>query len=81
MPLLQLSPSMCLQVMGSVEPAAKVVLWNESRQPIQNWSAKMQGPIGSLTFPGMVLDVKGEAGRVGATQSGYRTRYIYSHFE
>ncbi|XP_014914100.1 uncharacterized protein crybg2 isoform X1 [Poecilia latipinna] len=55
----KLSPSMCLQVMGSVEPAAKVVLWNESRQPIQNWSAKMQGPIGSLTFPGMVLDVKG----------------------
>ncbi|XP_008421280.2 absent in melanoma 1-like protein, partial [Poecilia reticulata] len=55
----KLSPSMCLQVMGSVEPAAKVVLWNESRQPIQNWSAKTQGPIGSLTFPGMVLDVKG----------------------
>ncbi|XP_015245244.1 PREDICTED: absent in melanoma 1-like protein [Cyprinodon variegatus] len=55
----KLCPTMCLQVMGSVEPAAKVVLWNETRQPIQTWSAKMDGLISSLTFPGMVLDVKG----------------------
>ncbi|KAM4725682.1 uncharacterized protein crybg2 [Anableps anableps] len=55
----KLSPTMCLQVMGSVEPAAKVVLWNETRQPVQTWSAKMSGLISSLTFPGMVLDVKG----------------------
>ncbi|MEQ2272825.1 hypothetical protein XENORESO_013983, partial [Xenotaenia resolanae] len=55
----KLSTTMCLQVMGSVEPAARVVLWNESRQPIQTWSVKMKGLISSLTFPGMVLDVKG----------------------
>ncbi|XP_036000710.1 LOW QUALITY PROTEIN: beta/gamma crystallin domain-containing protein 2 [Fundulus heteroclitus] len=55
----KLAPTMCLQVMGSVEPAAKVVLWNETRQPIQTWSAKMSGLISSVTFPGMVLDVKG----------------------
>ncbi|MEQ2167749.1 hypothetical protein GOODEAATRI_007223 [Goodea atripinnis] len=55
----KLSTTMCLQVMGSVEPAARVVLWNESRQPIQTWSVKMKGLINSLTFPGMVLDVKG----------------------
>ncbi|MEQ2209343.1 hypothetical protein XENOCAPTIV_028840, partial [Xenoophorus captivus] len=58
-PVRQLSTTMCLQVMGSVEPAARVVLWNESRQPIQTWSVKMKGLISSLTFPGMVLDVKG----------------------
>ncbi|MED6266554.1 hypothetical protein CHARACLAT_003236 [Characodon lateralis] len=55
----KLSTIMCLQVMGSVEPAARVVLWNESHQPIQTWSVKMKGLISSLTFPGMVLDVKG----------------------
>ncbi|KAM4521297.1 beta/gamma crystallin domain-containing protein 2-like [Fundulus diaphanus] len=55
----KLAQTMCLQVMGNVEPAAKVVLWNETRQPIQTWSAKMSGLISSGTFPGMVLDVKG----------------------
>ncbi|XP_037549013.1 beta/gamma crystallin domain-containing protein 1 [Nematolebias whitei] len=55
----KLSSTMCLQVMGNVEPAAKVVLWNETRQPIQTWSAQMTGLISSLTFSGMVLDVKG----------------------
>ncbi|XP_047238753.1 beta/gamma crystallin domain-containing protein 1-like [Girardinichthys multiradiatus] len=55
----KLSTNMCLHVMGSVEPAAKVVLWNESHQSIQTWSVKMKGLISSLTFPGMVLDVKG----------------------
>ncbi|XP_062266344.1 uncharacterized protein LOC133972789 [Platichthys flesus] len=55
----KLSTTMSLQVMGNIEPAAKVVLWSETRQPIQNWTAKMRGLITSLTFPGMVLDVKG----------------------
>lgn len=50
---------MSLQVMGNIEPAAKVVLWSETRQPIQTWTAQMRGLITSLTFPGMVLDVKG----------------------
>ena len=51
---------MSLQVMGNMEPGAKVLLWTESRQPIQTWSAKMTGLITSLTFPGMVLDIKGK---------------------
>ncbi|XP_074542836.1 uncharacterized protein crybg2 [Halichoeres trimaculatus] len=55
----KMSPTMSLQVMGNIEPAAKVVLWTETRQPIQTWTAKMKGLISSLTFPGMVLDVKG----------------------
>ncbi|XP_075995421.1 uncharacterized protein crybg2 [Genypterus blacodes] len=55
----KMSPVMSLQVMGNVEPAAKVVLWSETRQPIQTWMAKMRGTIVSSTFPGMVLDVKG----------------------
>ncbi|XP_023282167.1 beta/gamma crystallin domain-containing protein 2-like [Seriola lalandi dorsalis] len=50
---------MSLQVMGNVEPAAKVVMWTETRQPVQTWTAKMRGLITSLTFAGMVLDVKG----------------------
>lgn len=56
---------MSLQVMGNIEPAAKVVLWTENRQPIQTWTAKMRGLITSLTFPGMVLDVKGMRGKHG----------------
>ncbi|XP_041810738.1 uncharacterized protein LOC121619243 isoform X2 [Chelmon rostratus] len=55
----KLAPTMSLQVMGNIEPAAKVVLWTETRQPIQTWTAQMRGLITSLTFPGMVLDVKG----------------------
>ncbi|XP_029298372.1 beta/gamma crystallin domain-containing protein 1-like [Cottoperca gobio] len=55
----KLSPTMSLQVMGNIEPAAKVVLWVETRQPVQNWTAQMRGLITSLTFPGFVLDVKG----------------------
>lgn len=51
---------MSLQVMGNVEAGAKVVLWSETRQPVQTWSAQMRGTIPSLTFPGMVLDIKGE---------------------
>lgn len=46
--------------MGNVEAGAKVVLWSEARQPVQTWSAQMRGTIPSLTFPGMVLDIKGE---------------------
>lgn len=57
--VLQLSTNMSLQVMGNIEPAAKVVLWTETRQPIQTWTAQMRGLITSLTFPGFVLDVKG----------------------
>ncbi|KAK2920895.1 beta/gamma crystallin domain-containing protein 1 [Channa argus] len=53
------SPTMSLQVMGNVEPGAKVVLWTETRQPLQTWTAQMTGLITSVTFPGMVLDVKG----------------------
>lgn len=55
----KLSPTMCLQVVGNIEPASKVVLWTETRQPAQTWTAQMKGLITSLTFPGMVLDVKG----------------------
>ncbi|XP_078124592.1 uncharacterized protein crybg2 [Sander vitreus] len=55
----KLSPTMSLQVMGNIEPAAKVVLWVETRQPTQTWTAQMRGLITSLTFPGCVLDVKG----------------------
>ncbi|XP_045077806.1 beta/gamma crystallin domain-containing protein 1-like [Coregonus clupeaformis] len=55
----KLAPAMSLQVMGNVEAGAKVVLWSETRQPVQTWSAQMRGTICSLTFPGMVLDIKG----------------------
>ncbi|XP_071355714.1 beta/gamma crystallin domain-containing protein 2 [Trachinotus anak] len=55
----KMSTNMSLQVMGNVEQAAKVVLWSETRQPVQTWTAKMRGLIMSLTFSGMVLDVKG----------------------
>ncbi|XP_008298529.1 absent in melanoma 1 protein [Stegastes partitus] len=55
----KLSPTMSLQVVGNVEPGAKVVLWTETRQPMQTWTAQMRGLISSLTFPGVVLDVKG----------------------
>uniref|UniRef100_A0A8C7SWV9 Beta/gamma crystallin 'Greek key' domain-containing protein n=1 Tax=Oncorhynchus mykiss TaxID=8022 RepID=A0A8C7SWV9_ONCMY len=55
----KLAPTMSLQVMGNVEAGAKVVLWSEARQPVQTWSAQMRGTIPSLTFPGMVLDIKG----------------------
>uniref|UniRef100_A0A4W5MMG8 Beta/gamma crystallin 'Greek key' domain-containing protein n=1 Tax=Hucho hucho TaxID=62062 RepID=A0A4W5MMG8_9TELE len=55
----KLAPTMSLQVMGNMEAGAKVVLWSETRQPVQTWSAQMRGTIPSLTFPGMVLDIKG----------------------
>ncbi|XP_071230267.1 serine-rich adhesin for platelets-like [Salvelinus alpinus] len=55
----KLAPTMSLQVMGNVEAGVKVVLWSETRQPVQTWSAQMRGSIPSLTFPGMVLDIKG----------------------
>ncbi|XP_044192441.1 uncharacterized protein crybg2 [Thunnus albacares] len=55
----KMSPTMNLQVMGNIEPGAKLVLWTETRQPIQTWTAQMSGLIVSLTFPGMVLDIKG----------------------
>ncbi|XP_064203289.1 uncharacterized protein crybg2 isoform X3 [Anguilla rostrata] len=55
----KLAPNMCLQVMGEVEPGAKVVLWSETRQPTQIWTTQASGIIRSLTFPGMVLDIKG----------------------
>ncbi|XP_033492808.2 uncharacterized protein crybg2 [Epinephelus lanceolatus] len=55
----KLAQNMSLQVMGNIEPGAKVVLWTETRQPIQTWAAQMSGLITSLTFPGCVLDVKG----------------------
>ncbi|KAJ8268177.1 hypothetical protein COCON_G00133490 [Conger conger] len=55
----KLAPSMCLQVMGEVEEGAKVVLWSETRQPIQLWTAQTSGIIRSLTFQGTALDLKG----------------------
>ncbi|XP_061122678.1 beta/gamma crystallin domain-containing protein 1 isoform X1 [Syngnathus typhle] len=55
----KLSPVMSLQVMGNVESGAKLILWNETRQPSQTWTAQMTGRLSSITFPGMVIDVKG----------------------
>ncbi|KAI7798875.1 uncharacterized protein crybg2 [Triplophysa rosa] len=55
----KLARTMSLQVMGNVETGAKVVLWNEKRTPVQIWTAQVSGKISSVTFPGMVLDVKG----------------------
>ncbi|XP_054620535.1 uncharacterized protein crybg2 [Dunckerocampus dactyliophorus] len=55
----KMSPTMSLQVMGTIEPGAKLVLWNETRQPAQTWVAQMRGLITSITFRGMVIDVKG----------------------
>ncbi|KAJ8385006.1 hypothetical protein AAFF_G00196720 [Aldrovandia affinis] len=55
----KMAPSMSLQVMGEVEPGSKVVLWAETRKPIQTWTAQSSGSIISLTFQGMVLDIKG----------------------
>lgn len=55
----KLAPTMSLQVMGNVEAGSKIVLWSQTRQPLQTWAAQMSGLVTSLTFPGMVLDVKG----------------------
>uniref|UniRef100_A0A8C1YSF2 Beta/gamma crystallin 'Greek key' domain-containing protein n=1 Tax=Cyprinus carpio TaxID=7962 RepID=A0A8C1YSF2_CYPCA len=55
----KLARTMSLQVMGNVESGAKVVLWTETRVPVQTWSAQVSGTISSITFPGMVLDIKG----------------------
>uniref|UniRef100_A0A672I0Y1 Serine-rich adhesin for platelets-like n=1 Tax=Salarias fasciatus TaxID=181472 RepID=A0A672I0Y1_SALFA len=55
----KMAPDMALQVMGNVEAGAKVVLWTETRQPIQTWTAQTVGLISSITFPGFILDVKG----------------------
>lgn len=66
--------------MGKVEPGAKVVLWSETRTPIQTWSAKLSGSITSLTFPGLLLDVKGklERGMMGCW-SIYNTLTAHYH--
>ncbi|XP_048848605.1 uncharacterized protein crybg2 isoform X3 [Brienomyrus brachyistius] len=55
----KIAPSMSLQVMGNMEAGARVMLWAMTRMPIQTWSACMAGPIASLTFPDLLLDVKG----------------------
>lgn len=55
----KLAQTMSLQVMGKAETGAKVVLWTETRVPVQLWSAHVTGTISSVTFPKMVLDVKG----------------------
>ncbi|XP_026145633.1 uncharacterized protein crybg2 [Carassius auratus] len=55
----KLARTMSLQVMGNVESGAKVVLWTETRVPVQTWRAQVSGTISSITFPGMVLDIKG----------------------
>ncbi|XP_062841143.1 beta/gamma crystallin domain-containing protein 2 [Trichomycterus rosablanca] len=55
----KLAQTMSMQVVGNVESGAKVVLWSETRTPVQTWSAQLSGTISSLIFPGLVLDVKG----------------------
>lgn len=60
----QLARTTSLQVMGNVESGAKVVLWTETRVPVQTWSAQVRGRISSNTFPGMVLDIKGERNKL-----------------
>ncbi|XP_065146186.1 uncharacterized protein crybg2 isoform X2 [Paramisgurnus dabryanus] len=55
----KLAQTMSLQVMGKAETGAKVVLWTETRVPVQLWSAQISGTISSVTFPKMLLDVKG----------------------
>ncbi|XP_048057005.1 serine-rich adhesin for platelets isoform X2 [Megalobrama amblycephala] len=55
----KLARTTSLQVMGNVESGAKVVLWTETRVPVQTWSAQVRGRISSNIFPGMVLDIKG----------------------
>ncbi|XP_028819902.1 beta/gamma crystallin domain-containing protein 2 isoform X2 [Denticeps clupeoides] len=55
----KLGPTMSLQVMGNVESGAKVVLWSETRLPTQTWTAELSGRVVSVTYPGMVLDIKG----------------------
>ncbi|XP_061839136.1 uncharacterized protein crybg2 [Nerophis lumbriciformis] len=55
----KMSSVMSLQVIGTVEQGAKLVLWNDTRQRPQTWVAQMRGPITSIAFPGMVMDVKG----------------------
>ncbi|XP_067268467.1 fap1 adhesin [Chanodichthys erythropterus] len=55
----KLARTTSLQVMGNVESGAKVVLWTETREPVQTWSAQVRGRISSNIFPGMVLDIKG----------------------
>ncbi|XP_016150350.1 serine-rich adhesin for platelets [Sinocyclocheilus grahami] len=55
----KLARTTSLQVMGNVESGAKVVLWTETRVPVQTWSSQVSGTISSVTFPGMVLDIKG----------------------
>ncbi|XP_077600155.1 uncharacterized protein crybg2 [Stigmatopora nigra] len=55
----KLCPTTSLQVMGNVEPAAKLVLWTETRQPSQTWVFQLRGRISSIIFPGVVIDVKG----------------------
>nr|XP_023687789.1 uncharacterized protein LOC111854249 isoform X2 [Paramormyrops kingsleyae] len=55
----KMAPSMSLQLMGNVEAGARVMLWAMTRTPIQTWSACMAGPIANLTFPDLLLDVKG----------------------
>uniref|UniRef100_H3DK44 PR domain containing 1b, with ZNF domain n=1 Tax=Tetraodon nigroviridis TaxID=99883 RepID=H3DK44_TETNG len=55
----KLISTMSLQVMGNIEPGSKAILWSETRQPVQTWTTQIKGLINSVTFPGMVLDVKG----------------------
>lgn len=55
----KLISTMSLQVMGNIEPGSKAILWSETRQPVQTWTTQMKGLISSVTFAGMVLDLKG----------------------
>ncbi|OCT92001.1 hypothetical protein XELAEV_18015059mg [Xenopus laevis] len=55
----QMAPHMSLQVIGQSCSGTKVVLWSESRKPIQTWILEDSGCITSCLFKGMCLDVKG----------------------
>ncbi|KAE8623878.1 hypothetical protein XENTR_v10005765 [Xenopus tropicalis] len=55
----QMAPHMSLQVIGQSCSGTKVVLWSESRKPIQTWILEDSGCITSCIFEGMCLDVKG----------------------
>ncbi|OCT94442.1 uncharacterized protein crybg2.L [Xenopus laevis] len=55
----QMAPHMNLQVIGQSSSGTKVVLWSESRKPIQTWNLEDSGCITSCLFKGMCLDVKG----------------------
>ncbi|XP_078538784.1 beta/gamma crystallin domain-containing protein 2 isoform X2 [Lissotriton helveticus] len=53
------APDMSLQLIGSAQNGAKVVLWSQNRIPYQTWRIDSNGHICNQMFDGMILDVKG----------------------